>query len=101
MYKKSPKVTYLWVILLEVKLISRLRQSISLKVNQTISSLLKYLLHDERSKSHGFELACPLGILILVIDQDKVAFILTLDSFLVSLVGQGCITMFLIELLEI
>jgi hypothetical protein len=40
MYKKSPKATHLRVILLEVEPISRLRQSISLKVNQTISTLL-------------------------------------------------------------
>jgi hypothetical protein len=76
-----------------------------------ISALLYYLLHDEWYEPHGFELACPHGILILVIDQDKVAFeenprtngpiILTLDSLLVSLISQGSITTFLIELLEI
>jgi hypothetical protein len=52
---------------------------------------------------HGFELACPQGIFILVIDQDKITFrenprvdgpiILTLDTLFVSLVGQGCISM--------
>jgi hypothetical protein len=63
------------------------------------------------SEPHGFELAFPQGILILVVDQNKVTFaknmrmkrliVLTLDSFLVILVRQGCIMLFLIDLLEI
>jgi hypothetical protein len=101
MYKKSPKATHLRVILLEVEPISRLHQSISLKVHHNICTLLENLLHDERSKPHVFKIAFPQGILILVIDQDKVAFrensrvnrliILTLEFLFVSLVGQGCI----------
>jgi hypothetical protein len=104
-------VTNLRVILLEVEPISRLRQGISFKFNQMVSTLLQDLFHNERSEPHGFELACPQGIFVLIIDQDKIAFrenprmngliILTLDSFLMSLIGRGCITTLLIELLEI
>jgi hypothetical protein len=68
MYKKSPKATHLQVILLEVEPISRFHQRISLKFHQMISALIQNLLHDERSEPLGFELACPQGILILVID---------------------------------
>ena len=60
---------------------------------------------------HGFEFSCPQGVLILVIDQDKVTFrenprmngpiIMNLDLMFVSLVVQGHITTLLIELLKV
>jgi len=55
-------------MLLEVEPISRIHQSISLKVHQMIRALLYNLLHYERSEPHEFELTCPQGILVLVID---------------------------------
>jgi hypothetical protein len=68
------QVTNLRVILLEVEPISRLHQGISFKFNQTVSTLLQDLFHNERSEPHGFELACPQGIFVLIIDQDKITF---------------------------
>jgi hypothetical protein len=90
-------VTNLRVILLEVEPISRIHQGISFKINQMVSTLLQDLFHNEWSEPHGFELACPQGIFVLIIDQDKIAFrenprmngpiILTLELFLMSLIG--------------
>jgi hypothetical protein len=53
------QVTNLRVIILEVEPISRLHQVISFKINQMVSTLLQDLFHNEWSKPHGFELACP------------------------------------------
>jgi hypothetical protein len=90
-------VTKLRVILLGVEPISRLHQGVSFEINQTVSALIQDLFHNEQSKPHGFKLACPQEIFVLIIDQDKISFeenprmnrpiILTLDSFLMSLIG--------------
>ena len=74
----------LGIILLDIEPISRLRQLISIKINQGISSFFQDLFNNKGDIPHGFELACPQGIIFLGINQDKVTFRETLGLIALS-----------------
>ena len=82
MYKKKTKIYTkskmpgqgLGIILFQIEPISRLRQLVSIEINQGISSLFQDIFNNKRAIPHVFELSSPQGILVLGINQNKVTF---------------------------
>lgn len=97
-------------VLLKVEPIFGLRQLVSFKFSQFISSLFQNSLKNKGTVPHRLILSCPQGIFVLVIDQDKAAFkkISWIDNFIVlssyplfmGFIYCGSISMLLIKMLQ-
>ena len=98
----------LGIILLQIEIVSGLRQLVPFEVNQGIHSFLKDFFNDIGAIPHRFKLSCPQGILFLGIDQNKVTFrkdprldrliILNFYSVFMHFIHRGGISTLLIEM---